>query len=181
MTPGSLGFSEVAGVNVFLTKGRPFGGLWVCPDGLCPLGAWNEFSLLALARSHLLPAFSCQPYWPQWKESLSHSLVTEQTWPSFLGTVATMQAVQLGAALGHVKGQVVKSDTALFPKSSEYAQNICTAPIWCCGPMIPAVGRWTQEDCHKLEVIQGLCEALQKNKLTKPTNIHGKAVDVAQW
>lgn len=35
-----------------------------------------------------------------------------------------MQAVQLGAALGHVKGQVVKSDTALFPKSSEYAQHM---------------------------------------------------------
>lgn len=54
VTPGSLGFqslSEVAGVNVFLTKGCPFSGLWLCPDGLCPLGAQDEFSLLALSHS----------------------------------------------------------------------------------------------------------------------------------
>lgn len=55
------------------TKGRPFSGLWLRPDGLCPLGAWNEFSLLAFVTHQVLPTFSCQPYWPQWKESLLYS------------------------------------------------------------------------------------------------------------
>lgn len=142
MTPGFLGFSEVAGVNVFLTKGCPFCGLWVCPDGLCPLGAWNEFSLLALAR-HLLPAFSCQPYWPQWKESLSHSLVTEQTWPSFSGIAASTQAA--GGCTGACERSSSEAGTLpSFPKSSEYAWHLA----WGCGPIIPALGRWTQ-DCHK--------------------------------
>lgn len=51
-------------------EGCPFGGLWFCPDGLYPPGAWGESSLLAFLTPRLHPVFSCQPYWPWWKESL---------------------------------------------------------------------------------------------------------------
>lgn len=57
-----LGFlkplAEVAQANTFPHQGCPFSGLWLCPDGLCPLGAWNEFSLLSLTTSSLHVAVS---------------------------------------------------------------------------------------------------------------------------